>query len=388
MASISRSEFISQFANSEIDLNNPDPELTARLAELGVGLDDLRAIAGKDGIVSGHEEAKDLYDLVEDHDHNGTFKSLEIGTEADGMSSMTEAGEIYETLAREVERHRVAAPLPGGAPPPPPTTLATATGNGQQAEAPAGATPGRAGGAEAPKTRLPGQVYGGRTSEPDRQAAIQHFKDKGWQEANFTPGTMYYTQADPAFRGHKYPKSHDTGEDRRLLGSGCGPTALAMVDATLRGTNTSPIETADYSVAKKHSGDHDEGTHTAGLVNDWSRDTGLQHHAIKAGKNATSQFDQIKETIDKGGMVMIGVGPKHFTDGGHVMVINGYGKDKDGTEYFFIANPGRPNTRDRVGDGMVQIEPGMENGAGMVRVPKDVLLKEMKYAIAVEKPAQ
>jgi hypothetical protein len=388
MASISRSEFISQFANSEIDLNNPDPELTARLAELGVGLDDLRAIAGKDGIISGHEEAKELYYLVENHDHNGTFKSLEIGTEADGMSSMTEAGEIYETLAREVERHRLGAPPSGGASPAPPPTVATGTGKGDETKAPADATSGQAGGVEAPKTKLPGQVFGGRTSEPDRQAAIQHYKDKGWQEANFTPATMYYTQADPAFRGHKYPKSHETGEDRRLLLSGCGPTALAMVDATLRGTNTSPIETADYAVKMKYSGDHDEGTHTAGLLDDWSRETGLQHHAITSGKNDPSKFDQIKETIDKGGMVMIGVGPKHFTDKAHVMVINGYGKDKAGNEYFFIANPGRPDTRDRVGDGMVQIEPGMENGAGMVRVPKDVLFKEMKYAIAVEKPAQ
>ena len=31
----------------------------------------------------------------------------------------------------------------------------------------------------------------------------------------------------------------------------------------------------------------------------------------------------------------------HFTDRSHVMLINGYARDAEGQEWFFVANPGR-----------------------------------------------
>jgi hypothetical protein len=163
MATVSRNDFISQFANAKIDLNNPDPEITARLAEANVTLDDLRRIAGDDGIISGKDEAKDLYYLVEKHDHNGTFKSLEVGVESDNMSSLTEAGAIYDTLMDAVERSRTSRPeAPKAAPKPT--------------------------GGEPPQTKIAGQHTGGRASEADRQRTIDHFKnDLGFKNANSPP---------------------------------------------------------------------------------------------------------------------------------------------------------------------------------------------------------
>jgi hypothetical protein len=389
---VGRNEFINQFANTEIDLASPDPEVMGRLAEAGVTLDDLRSIAGKDGIISGHEEAKDLYYLVEKHDHNGTFKSIEIGAEGSGMSSSTEAGEIYKALMDAVAHGRTSRP--DGAPSRPPATPTSAPADG-----PSVPQSGKSSAPDAPQRKIADQHTGGRTSPAERQHAIDHFKnDLGFKDVNFTPGVMFYTQADKGWRDHPYAKSDGSTEARFLLQSGCAPTALAMVDATLRKTNTSPGKVADYAVDHKVSGKGKAGTNTTGLVEAWAKDTGLvQGRTLSrpAGKGADfpeSGLAKIKQNIDEGGMVIIGVDKGdhvdkgHFTEGGHVMVLTGHGVDKDGQEWYFLANPGRSSFTSSK-DGAVVVDGSMPYGSGMVRVKKETLLDEMRYAIPMKGPA-
>jgi hypothetical protein len=172
-----------------------------------------------------------------------------------------------------------------------------------------------------------------------------------------------------------------------------------MVDATLRKTNTSPMKVADYAVQHKVSGKGDDGTNTTGLVSAWAKETGLaQGPTISRPKGKGADFpaaglDKIKQNIDEGGMVIIGVDKGdhvdkgHFTGGGHVMVITGYGVDKNGQEWYFLANPGRTKFENSQ-DGAVVVDKSMPYGAGMVRVKKETLLDEMRYAIPMKTPAQ
>ena len=51
--------------------------------------------------------------------------------------------------------------------------------------------------------------------------------------------------------------------------------------------------------------------------------------------------------VRNGGVAVVGVGNGHFADEAHVVVINGYAKDKDGKEWFFVVNPGRRDQRDK-----------------------------------------
>ena len=55
-----------------------------------------------------------------------------------------------------------------------------------------------------------------------------------------------YLQTDPKWKNHNYSAK---GESKTIGSSGCGPTAAAMVIATLKDKNVTPVTTAEWSMA-------------------------------------------------------------------------------------------------------------------------------------------
>lgn len=105
--------------------------------------------------------------------------------------------------------------------------------------------------------------------------------------------------------------------------SACGPTALAMVGYGLtRNTQIDPFNVAQYAM---QSGYYVNGVGTA-----WTLMTeGAQHYGLAVTSQSRYTEAQLKEALDKGGMIILSVGKGDFTvHSGHFIVLYGYKNGK------------------------------------------------------------
>ena len=145
---------------------------------------------------------------------------------------------------------------------------------------------------------------------------------------------VFYEQCDPKWASHLiYSKG-----DRNLCHSGCGPTSVAMVVATLADKSVTPVQTGDYMTAIK--GYAPEGATAEGMTK------ALEHWGLKTQQLGTD-FDRAVQIIKAGGLVIAGgEGLSPFSRGGHVVTLRGL----DGAGNFLIGNssPGlQGNDRER-----------------------------------------
>jgi hypothetical protein len=112
-----------------------------------------------------------------------------------------------------------------------------------------------------------------------------------------------------------------------IADSGCGPTSLAMVGATLLNNTAITPET----VAIKYGNQYHiaEGT-SWGLFPVYAADNNLGFKDLGTDLNAAAGI------IRSGGLVVISVDPGYFTSAGHLMVIRAV--NPDGT-LFYLADP-------------------------------------------------
>jgi hypothetical protein len=131
-----------------------------------------------------------------------------------------------------------------------------------------------------------------------------------------------YDQGDPRWANLAYGRGKSP-----LAESGCGPTSLAMIGATLlNNTTITPATVANKYGDKYHVS---EGT-SWGLFPVYAQDNGLTFKDLGTDLNGAA------EIIRAGGLVVISVDPGYFTDRGHLMVIRAI--SQDGTE-FYLADP-------------------------------------------------
>lgn len=122
---------------------------------------------------------------------------------------------------------------------------------------------------------------------------------------------IYYDQTDDAWAGKAY------GSD--TIGRyGCGPVAMAMVVSTLTQTDIDPAEMARHCVdhgywAKKH------GSYWS-IVPGVAEDFGLKCASLPPGE---TERDRIVQSLATGQLLVALVGPGHFTNGGHFIVLRG-----------------------------------------------------------------
>ncbi len=134
----------------------------------------------------------------------------------------------------------------------------------------------------------------------------------------------YYTQWDERWGYCRY------GEG--LIGyTGCGPTALSLVLMGLTGDGTkTPAFVADYAV---RNGYCVVGNGTAWtLFSEGAKDLGL------TAKELPLWEATMKKELDAGHPIICIMGPGHFTESGHYIVLTGYTE-----EGFTVLDPNRPS---------------------------------------------
>lgn len=109
--------------------------------------------------------------------------------------------------------------------------------------------------------------------------------------------------------------------------SGCGPTCLSMVVVALTGDpSVTPYEAAKYS---QQNGYHDEGVGTSWtLMSEGSKYFGVTAEEVPLWDGS------FKKALDSGKLLILNLGPGHFTTTGHYIVIYGY--DEKG---YYVNDP-------------------------------------------------
>lgn len=97
---------------------------------------------------------------------------------------------------------------------------------------------------------------------------------------------------------------------------GCGPTAMAMAVASMTDTDTDPAKMAAWAAAHGHwarrSGSYDS------IVTGTARAFGLEAESL-----TQRTVDEVHEALWAGKLLIAHVGPGHFTNGGHFILIRG-----------------------------------------------------------------
>jgi uncharacterized protein (TIGR02594 family) len=107
MSTISRQQFVQALGGSSIDLDQVSDDLKSALTAAGVSEQELRALAGRDGIISGKPELTRLFGLLDDFDRDGSRRTL-VARDDQGL---TQAGELMLELAAEADRQRLSTHL-------------------------------------------------------------------------------------------------------------------------------------------------------------------------------------------------------------------------------------------------------------------------------------
>jgi hypothetical protein len=359
MSRITREGFIdSMGAQGGLDLTTLGDAARGVLQKAGLGSDALQTLAGADHVISSHDELSALFDLIDRVDANGSSSSFDTAkTTADGTTLPTPSGEVFDALQNKLAAARLGA------------DKAVAQGD------------------DPPKLPSPDQI---KKSGAAIEAA-------GFTDVHMVP-TPYINQGDKSYAQFAYPKSPpELGATRTLGQAGCGPCSLAIADGALRGSPLSPKVTANFTVQHRLSGSQtSSGTDTAGMARAWSEYRGFALTEATS-KDQSKNVDVLKAGLEAGGVALVSVGVDaatgrgHFTEGGHVLVINGCAM-KDGQEWFAVVNPGR---RDQskpheklltVDDNVVQVD-GAVNGVGNVWISRQQLEDEMRRCFVLQSGA-
>ena len=159
---------------------------------------------------------------------------------------------------------------------------------------------------------LAGTVSGGGTlaASTDVAGATAIGKDCTATAQNNTTGFVFYDQFNSAWRDHPYGTS-------TIGDSGCGPSAVAMVVATLTGDHSvTPVVVADFGTQN--------GAYITGQGSSYQKMLidGPVHFGLKS--KAINSIDEAISTIKAGGLVIAaGTGAIPYTESGHIIVLRG-----------------------------------------------------------------
>lgn len=161
--------------------------------------------------------------------------------------------------------------------------------------------------------------------EPAQPAVTELRSEGGRTVLTGTVPVVYFNQGDAAWRDKPF------GTD--YIGKyGCGPTVMAMVVATMTSTDTDPARMAVWAYENGY----------------WSSGSGSYPSIIEGtakafGITCRSARDcdasALRKHLEKGGLAVALVGPGHFTDSGHFILLHGIADDGE----VLVADP---NSRD------------------------------------------
>lgn len=136
-----------------------------------------------------------------------------------------------------------------------------------------------------------------------------------------------YLQTDPNWKNHNYSAK---GEKKTIGSSGCGVTAAAMVIATLKDKNVTPVTTAEWSMAHGYKA-LNQGTYYTYFVPQFKQ-YGITCRQLNSsnlyGKSSSSAHTEALNALKNGNWVIAVMGKGHWTQAGHFILLykyeNGY----------------------------------------------------------------
>lgn len=120
---------------------------------------------------------------------------------------------------------------------------------------------------------------------------------------------IYFCQADEEWAEQLY------GTDP-IGPYGCGPTAMAMVVASLTDTDTDPAQMSAWAVEHGHWARHSGSYHS--IVQGIAQDFGLKAESI-----TDRTVENLYDLLSSGHIVVALMGKGHFTNGGHFILLRG-----------------------------------------------------------------
>ena len=135
---------------------------------------------------------------------------------------------------------------------------------------------------------------------------------------------VYYHQSDARWGSQKY------GSDK-ISTHGCGPTAMAMVVSSMTDTVIEPQEMAKWAVNNGYWARHSGSYHS--IVIGKATAFGLQAESF-----SSRSTDDLREELMSGNLLVALMGPGHFTQSGHFIILRGVTLSGE----ILIADPGSP----------------------------------------------
>lgn len=170
-----------------------------------------------------------------------------------------------------------------------------------------------------------------------------------------------YLQTDPKWKNHNYSAK---GEKKTIGSSGCGVTAAAMVIATLKDKNVTPVTTAEWSMAHGYKA-LNQGTYYTYFVPQFNQ-YGIKCKQLNTsnlyGKSSSSAHTEALNALKRGDWVVAVMGKGHWTQSGHFILLYKY---ENG--YVYINDPA-------------------SNKADREKNTWDLFAKQVKYMWTVEAP--
>lgn len=144
---------------------------------------------------------------------------------------------------------------------------------------------------------------------------------------------IYYLQTDTRWKNHDYSAK---GEKKTIGSAGCGPTAAAMVIATLQDKNVTPVTTALWSMAHAYKA-LNQGTYYSYFVPQMSA-YGITCKRLNTsnlyGKSSSAAHTEALNALKNGDWVIACMGKGNWTSSGHFILLYGY---ENG--YVYINDP-------------------------------------------------
>lgn len=144
---------------------------------------------------------------------------------------------------------------------------------------------------------------------------------------------IYYMQTDSKWKNENYSAK---GEKKTIGSSGCGVACTAMIIATLKDKNITPVDTAKWSMEHGYKA-FNQGTYYSYFVpqlEEYGIECKRLNHVSVYGKPESSYYTEVLKALKNGDWVIACAGKGLWTSSGHFIIAYGY---ENG--YVYINDP-------------------------------------------------
>ena len=130
---------------------------------------------------------------------------------------------------------------------------------------------------------------------------------------------VYFLQNDPKWASHDYSAK---GEKKTIASSGCGPTCMAMVVASLEKPSIKPTDTADWSKSQgyKYKNQGTAYAYFAAAGKKYGITVKQLNGASVYHNKKAAVHSEAKKALEAGDWLIACMGPGNWTSGGHYVL--------------------------------------------------------------------